>query len=86
LLRASIIAVLTMCEVEQGSRQGSRLPYDRFFFDEVFSQHASTKLVYEAVQPLVQKLWNGYNGCVFAYGQTNSGKVIGRPHLVGRGT
>ena len=75
-----------MCEVEQGSRQGSRLPYDRFFFDEVFSQHASTKLVYEAVQPLVQKLWNGYNGCVFAYGQTNSGKVIGRPHLVGRGT
>lgn len=46
-------------------------------FDRVFSTNASNDHVYAAaVQPLVLSAMEGFNACVFAYGQTASGKTF----------
>ncbi|KAK1290022.1 Armadillo repeat-containing kinesin-like protein 2 [Acorus calamus] len=53
-----------------------------FRFDEVFSETASQKRVYEAVaKPVVESVLNGYNGTVMAYGQTGAGKTYTVGHL-----
>lgn len=46
-------------------------------FDRVFSSNTSNDCVYAtAVQPLVLSAMEGFNACVFAYGQTASGKTF----------
>jgi hypothetical protein len=52
-------------------RKGSKM----YTFDHVFTPKATQEHVYEVVQPLIERCLDGYNGCVFAYGQTNSGKT-----------
>lgn len=48
----------------------------RFIFDKVFNLDVKQKEVYEyAALPIVKSVLNGYNGTVFAYGQTSSGKT-----------
>ncbi|KAJ3682477.1 hypothetical protein LUZ60_015050 [Juncus effusus] len=50
-------------------------------FDEVFTEAASQRRVYEAVaKPVVESVLEGYNGTVMAYGQTGTGKT----YTVGR--
>lgn len=50
-------------------------------FDEVLSENASQKRVYEVVaKPVVESVLEGYNGTVMAYGQTGTGKT----YTVGR--
>ncbi|CAN6285634.1 unnamed protein product [Urochloa humidicola] len=50
-------------------------------FDEIFSENASQKRVYEVVaKPVVESVLEGYNGTVMAYGQTGTGKT----YTVGR--
>ncbi|KAJ0546027.1 putative plus-end-directed kinesin ATPase [Helianthus annuus] len=45
--------------------------------DEVFTESASQKRVYEAVaKPVVEGVLNGYNGTIMAYGQTGTGKTF----------
>ena len=52
------------------------LESNRFTFDRVFSDTSSTTDVYGfSVQPLVQDLFTGGRGMVFAFGQTGSGKT-----------
>ncbi|KAB0792094.1 hypothetical protein PPYR_14055 [Photinus pyralis] len=47
-----------------------------YSFDNIFSDNASQKEVYDAmVKPLVKKVLGGYNCTVFAYGQTGTGKT-----------
>lgn len=54
---------------------------ESYKFDEVFSESASQKRVYEAVaKPVVESVLEGYNGTVMAYGQTGTGKT----YTVGR--
>lgn len=49
---------------------------DSHRFDEVFTESASQKRVYEAVaKPVVEGVLNGYNGTIMAYGQTGTGKT-----------
>uniref|UniRef100_K4A5N0 Kinesin-like protein n=1 Tax=Setaria italica TaxID=4555 RepID=K4A5N0_SETIT len=52
---------------------------ESYRFDEVFSENASQKRVYEVVAKPVSVL-EGYNGTVMAYGQTGTGKT----YTVGR--
>ncbi|PKA60300.1 Armadillo repeat-containing kinesin-like protein 1 [Apostasia shenzhenica] len=50
--------------------------YESYKFDEVFTESASQKRVYEAVaKPVVESVLNGYNGTIMAYGQTGTGKT-----------
>ncbi|GFP94347.1 armadillo repeat-containing kinesin-like protein 1, partial [Phtheirospermum japonicum] len=49
---------------------------DFYRFDELFTESASQKRVYEAVaKPVVESVLDGYNGTVMAYGQTGTGKT-----------
>ncbi|KAF6003978.1 hypothetical protein F1559_004585 [Cyanidiococcus yangmingshanensis] len=47
-----------------------------FCFDHVFGKESTNEEVYRQVaRPLVESALQGYNGTVFAYGQTSSGKT-----------
>ncbi|GAB2271571.1 hypothetical protein Dimus_006403 [Dionaea muscipula] len=49
---------------------------DTYEFDEVLTDFASQKRVYEVVaKPVVESVLDGYNGTVMAYGQTGTGKT-----------
>ncbi|XP_078150453.1 P-loop containing nucleoside triphosphate hydrolases superfamily protein isoform X2 [Carex rostrata] len=48
----------------------------KFEFDRIFSENCKNKDVYEArTQDIVASAVSGFNGTVFAYGQTSSGKT-----------
>ncbi|KAL6980313.1 hypothetical protein U1Q18_021953 [Sarracenia purpurea var. burkii] len=49
---------------------------ESYRFDEVFSESASQRRVYEVVaKPVVESVLAGYNGTIMAYGQTGTGKT-----------
>jgi len=61
-----------------------------YMFDKIFKPNATQEKVYnEAAKSIVKDVLMGYNGTIFAYGQTSSGKthtmegVMGDPHLQG---
>ncbi|XP_066430032.1 centromere-associated protein E-like isoform X1 [Eleutherodactylus coqui] len=48
-----------------------------FTFDRVFPLHETTAEVYrDAAVPIIRSVLQGYNGTIFAYGQTSSGKTF----------
>ena len=48
----------------------------QFSFDAVFSDQATQRKIYDTcAAPVVQSVLEGYNGTIFAYGQTGAGKV-----------
>eukprot|EP01018_Ginkgo_biloba_P011808 Gb_29538 [translate_table: standard] len=50
---------------------------DTYQFDEILTEFASQKRVYEVVaKPVVESVLEGYNGTVMAYGQTGTGKTF----------
>ncbi|XP_020711894.2 osmotic avoidance abnormal protein 3-like [Athalia rosae] len=60
-----------MCIGGAGGGGGGKM----FQFDAVFDPSVSTEVVYEQVgSPIVEAVLDGYNGTVFAYGQTGCGK------------
>ncbi|KAF2298192.1 hypothetical protein GH714_018466 [Hevea brasiliensis] len=60
---------------------------DTYEFDEVLTEFASQKRVYEVVaKPVVESVLEGYNGTVMAYGQTGTGKTFTVGHLGGDDT
>jgi hypothetical protein len=47
-----------------------------FTFDRVFNMEARQSEIYnKAARPIVDSLFEGFNGTIFAYGQTCSGKT-----------
>ena len=44
-------------------------------YEHVFPESSSQQEVFEYIQPLIDDVLNGYNGCIFAYGQTSAGKT-----------
>ena len=48
----------------------------QFTFDAVFNESSSQRRIYDVcAAPVVQSVLEGFNGTVFAYGQTGAGKV-----------
>jgi kinesin family protein 5 len=48
----------------------------RFAFDRVFSPDEGQKTVYDiGGLPIIERVFEGFNGTIFAYGQTSSGKT-----------
>uniref|UniRef100_A0A0G4HM87 Kinesin motor domain-containing protein n=1 Tax=Chromera velia CCMP2878 TaxID=1169474 RepID=A0A0G4HM87_9ALVE len=48
-----------------------------FTYDNVFDQSSTTSSIFEKVaRPICDSVMEGFNGCVFAYGQTTSGKTF----------
>ncbi|XP_067685395.1 chromosome-associated kinesin KIF4-like [Haliotis asinina] len=49
----------------------------QFTFDRAYSGHTTTEHIYcDIVCPIVKSVTEGYNGTIFAYGQTASGKTF----------
>lgn len=49
----------------------------RFYYDRVFDERATNHEVYEEmVAPLLERLLEGFNLTIFAYGPTGSGKTF----------
>jgi len=49
---------------------------ENFIFDNVFDENSTQSEVFKTVaQPIIAEVMKGYNGTVFAYGQTSSGKT-----------
>jgi len=58
-----------------------RIPSDsetlQYSFDQVFQPDCTQQQVYQvAARPIVESVMQGFNGTVFAYGQTSSGKTF----------
>uniref|UniRef100_T1JMP3 Kinesin-like protein n=1 Tax=Strigamia maritima TaxID=126957 RepID=T1JMP3_STRMM len=55
-----------------------------YVFDKVCKPNCSQEKVYnEAAKPIVKDVLNGYNGTIFAYGQTSSGKTHTMEGVIG---
>ncbi|KNA18004.1 hypothetical protein SOVF_074660 [Spinacia oleracea] len=48
----------------------------QFKFDHVFGPHANQEEVFAQTSPIVTSVLDGYNVCIFAYGQTGTGKTF----------
>ncbi|XP_076837119.1 kinesin-1 heavy chain-like isoform X2 [Brachyhypopomus gauderio] len=75
---------LNGAEVDRGDRYVARFQGDDtvliggkpFVFDRVFQSNTTQEQVYNAcAQRIVKDVLEGYNGTIFAYGQTSSGKT-----------
>lgn len=59
-----------------GSQESVNIKGKTYLFDRVFGPNATQSQVYEeAAKPIVKDVLSGYNGTIFAYGQTSSGKT-----------
>ncbi|CAG9321920.1 unnamed protein product [Blepharisma stoltei] len=58
-----------------------------FTYDHVYGPEFTSQQIYQQIsKPIVQRVLNGFNGTVFMYGQTTSGKtytMLGTPDLPG---
>ncbi|EKD19680.1 kinesin heavy chain [Drepanopeziza brunnea f. sp. 'multigermtubi' MB_m1] len=62
-------------ETEDTCRLDSKEASGSFTFDRVFDMNSRQKDVFDfSIKPTVDDILNGYNGTVFAYGQTGAGK------------
>ena len=71
--------VITKAHTDRGAIEirdpSSRDPPKCFTFDAVFGPTSSQAEIYDVcASPIVQSVLEGYNGCIFAYGQTGAGK------------
>ena len=87
---------LTPSEVKKGMELATTFPEEgeiavtdsrgvvkQFEFDKIFGPGCSQEFIFEDTQPLVTSCIDGYNVCIFAYGQTGAGKTYtmeGPPH------
>ncbi|CAF1452844.1 unnamed protein product, partial [Rotaria sordida] len=61
----------------ESSQRNSDDTIHNFFFDAVYDWNSQQKNVYEqTARPLVDSVLEGFNGTIFAYGQTGTGKTF----------
>ncbi|KAI1717077.1 kinesin motor domain-containing protein [Ditylenchus destructor] len=59
-----------------GSTNGNNEPAKTYTFDEVFDNQSDQISIYNQVaRPIIENVLKGYNGTIFAYGQTGTGKT-----------
>uniref|UniRef100_A0A7E4VXP5 Kinesin-like protein n=1 Tax=Panagrellus redivivus TaxID=6233 RepID=A0A7E4VXP5_PANRE len=65
------------CTVEVKNPANKNDPPKVFTFDEVFGPDSQQMTIYNKVaRPIVENVLKGYNGTIFAYGQTGTGKTF----------
>ena len=62
--------------INMASENSSSYGMNKFEFDAVFDTNSEQKEVYDcAARPIIDSVLDGFNGTIFAYGQTSSGKT-----------
>ena len=62
--------------INMTSETSSAFGQNRFIYDHVFDMKSTQKEVYDvAARPIIDSVLDGFNGTIFAYGQTSSGKT-----------
>lgn len=53
------------------------IEYDKqlYEYDRIFTPQDNQDEIYDEVESIIKSVMYGHNGCIFSYGQTNSGKV-----------
>ncbi|XP_045067146.1 kinesin-like protein KIF3C [Coregonus clupeaformis] len=70
--------------VLRNPRAPSGEPQKTFTFDSVYDTSSKQRDLYdETVRPLIDSVLDGFNGTIFAYGQTGTGKTYTRPESRG---
>ncbi|CAF4329916.1 unnamed protein product [Adineta steineri] len=63
--------------VNENSQRNAGEDGHNFFFDAVYDWNSKQRDVYEqTARPLVDSVIEGFNGTIFAYGQTGTGKTF----------
>ena len=83
-LVSAVHAVDGMCTVVEIPPAPSQRGKRQVPFDRVLDQSAGQEAAFNAVEPLVLSAAEGHNVSIFAYGQTNSGKVCAAHDAGGR--
>jgi centromeric protein E len=66
----------TIFQIDPQTKEPERGRETKYSLNNIFPPGITTRQIYEhTTQPLIQKLVNGFNSTVFAYGQTSSGKT-----------
>lgn len=62
--------------INMASETSAAFGQNRFIFDHIFDMKSIQKDVYDiAARPIIDSVLDGFNGTIFAYGQTSSGKT-----------
>ncbi|KAA0201034.1 Kinesin protein [Fasciolopsis buskii] len=68
-----IVSETGQCSISHPN--GKKNPAKNFFFDGAYDLNSTTEQIYNDIgYPLVEGVTEGYNGTIFAYGQTGCGK------------
>lgn len=65
----------SLCIRKQKTASDGRPEEHAFNFDTVFGPSSSQEVVFDEVKEFVQSALDGYNVCIFSYGQTGAGKT-----------
>ncbi|XP_016093572.1 kinesin heavy chain-like [Sinocyclocheilus grahami] len=70
------LPMIFVCMCEQNANAKSHISGKPYIFDRVFPPNTTQEQVYDTcAKQIVKDVLGGYNGTVFAYGQTSSGKT-----------
>lgn len=58
------------CRVGRGGAAASKARSNSYSYDAVYEAGSSQECVFADVEPVVTSVMDGYNVCIFAYGQT----------------
>ncbi|KAK3135685.1 hypothetical protein QOZ80_5BG0422170 [Eleusine coracana subsp. coracana] len=72
---SSIVEIEPLCETELQFLPSEK-EWKAFRFDHVFGPEDSQEAVFAETVPVVRSVMDGYNVCIFAYGQTGTGKTF----------
>lgn len=62
--------------IQMSEASTSAFGTNKFNFDQVFDMESNQKEVYDfGARPIIDSVLEGFNGTIFAYGQTSSGKT-----------
>ena len=65
---------ITIMNCRSGIREQQTTP-SSFTFDAVFGPHSSQEQVFKETSPVIASAMDGHSVCIFAYGQTGTGKT-----------
>ena len=71
-LTSRAMPILNRCRMVRGGTAASKSKSNSYSYDAVYEAGSSQECVFADVQPVVTSVMDGYNVCIFAYGQTGT--------------